>query len=516
MKSLQTLMMSYNFIQNLCGYLECTQLQRLELKHNKLKRLFIDQFIFMSQKNLTIDLMENPFESVDFRDVKTSNKTANIAKLFINLDKEITCNCHTISLYEFLTSRLKMDSVIYEAVEVFPGDLKCLTTGSGTPESVKTIDETTLTCPLDFPHQKFCPPACHCDRRPYGKILMIACQNISIVPVLPPYRNLTDIKLDKIQLLINGNSINRLPNKKRDLNYNDVTEIYASHNNIRWIASYNIPDHLELLDVKYNQLQRLPTEVIVTFATLKYIHLKENPWNCSESIELIDFVKKHRDIVKDFNMIQCSNQQFFLEIDSDLKCGTRVLIAMLVLVSLVFVTGLILVYRLKKEVITEWIFMNDKHKLLERFYDRLKLFDAIMVVTEYDAVFAKYISTKLITKPNCFKIGLICKDWSPDQPIPEKVLKSLRNSRRVIVILSEHFEENNWIRWNYFNTNTRIIFISRKGSSKDFDINISNKITIKFGDPWFWDKLKYSMENRKELNVEENVELETEPLKCIA
>lgn len=508
LNSLQVLLLSNNLIQKLDADLQCTQLRRLELKHNKVKRFFVDQFFRMSIENLTIELAENTLESVDFRNLNTSNKTEGIARLFINLDEELACNCHSISLYNFLTRRLEMDSQIYEAIKVSPLDVKCKRADSKTPESVIKIDKASLSCPLNFPHQKLCPTSCVCDRRPYDGVLTIACQNIIIVPFLPPYRTLADIKLNKIELRINGNNIERLPSKHRDLNYNDVTEIYASHNNIRWIVIDNIPDHLELLDLKLNRLKRVPSDVIVRFETLKFLHLKDNPWNCSTSSELITFVKNHRKIVKDFNMIQCSNQQYFLEIDTNVKCKAPVLIAVISFVSLVSIAGLFFVFRHKREALIEWIFKNDKRNLLERIYERMKSYDAIIVAADYDIIFGKYITAKLMDKPNRFKIGFILKDWSSDHPIPPNVLKSFRNSRRVILILSEHFEENNWTRWNYFNTNTRIIFVS-KGRPNNFDIDISNKVSIKFGDPWFWEKLKYAMQNRNELSVDEHVEVKT-------
>lgn len=499
MKSLGVLLMSNNLIEKLDGNLRCAHLTRLELKDNKLKRFFVDQFLMMSNENLDIDLTHNNLESVDFRNLNVSSKTVKISKMLIELGDEITCNCHTISLYNFLTHRLEVSSNIYDMIEISPLDLRCIRKESDTPKTVKEIEKNSLTCPLNLPHQILCPTPCRCVRRSYDMVLIIACQNISIVPTLPPYRTLTDIKLDRIQLKVNGNGIERLPNKHHDLNYNDVTEIYASHNNIQWIIIENIPDFLEYLDLKLNRFKYLPSDVIFQLRTLKFLHLKDNPWNCSASFELVQFVKTHRDIVKDFNMIQCSNQQFFLELDIEEKCSGRIVIIVVVIAFIVLGGSSFYVYKHKQLQISEWIFLHDKHHLLERFFDKFKLFDAIIVATEYDMVFGKYITAKLVDKPNQFKVGLMIKDWTGEDPIPINILKNLRNARRVLIILSENFEEIDWTRWNYFHTNTRIIFVLKSRASDD-SIDISNKMSIKFGDPWFWDKIKHAIKHREELS----------------
>lgn len=498
--SLQVLLMSHNSIEKLDSNLRCAHLARLELKNNNLKRFFVDQFLMMSEENLAIDLSQNKLESVDFRNLNTSFDGMKIGKLFIELGDEMTCNCHTISLYNFLMHRLNISTAIYEAVEIFPLDLKCIKTVSNSPEIVTKIEKSTLTCPLNLPHLVLCPSHCKCVRRPYDMILIIACQNIAVVPTLPPYKTLTDIKLNKIQLKINGNAIERLPSKRRDLIYNDVTEIYASYNNIQVIVVDNIPDHLEYFDLKMNRLKYLSIDVIVHIESLKFLHLKDNPWNCSASFELVRFVKTHREIVRDFNMIQCSDQQYFLEFDVEEKCTGQVVWAIVVIIMLMLCVGLSFVFQRHRIEISEWIFLYDKHHLLERFYDKMKLFDAIIVTTEYDQVVGKYITNKLVNRPNRFKIGLMKKTWSADDPIPEKVLKNFRNARRVIVILTEYFKENDWNRWNYFHTNTRIIFVA-KGRTKNISIDIKNKISIKFGDPWFWDKIKHAMVHQDELCV---------------
>lgn len=504
MSSLKVLTLSHNSISKLVADLQCPSLTHLDLTVNRLTRVFVDQFYAKSLKNLTINLQQNSLESVDFRNLNSSESNA---KLFINIDEVITCNCHTISLYNFFHRRLDMNQSIYDGIEVSPVEVRCDRTELDTPATVRDIKKDSLTCPLNLPHQRFCPNFCKCLRRPSDGVLIISCANVSFVPMLPNYRRLTDIKLDKIELKIQGNEINQLPSKLRDPNYNDVTAIHASHNVIQVLFVENFPDHLEYLDLKFNRLTHVSLEVVTKIATLSFVHLSKNPWNCSASTDLIRFVKTHRLIAKDFNVILCSNQKYFLEIDVEEKCNGQVYAAILIILGLVTSAAIFYTYRHYKETIVEWIFLNDKHHVIERVLDKMKLFDATVIAADNDKVFGKYIAAKLMEKPNEFKIGLFLKDWSANEAMSENVLKCVRKSRRAVVVLSEYFDETQWKRWNHFNTNTRIIFIE-KGKSNGVDIKLSNAISIKLSDPWFWDKLQHAMVSHSELNVDEQIEME--------
>lgn len=508
--SLLSLLLSNNNIKKLNGDLQCPNLTRLDLSNNNLARFYVDQFLGRSNNKLDVILKENTLESVDFRNV---NGSSAMARLTISIDDEIICNCHTVSLYNFLHHRLNVSEMVHESVVIQPHNPRCIEYGMETAKTVMAIDKELVTCPLDFPHQVLCPVNCYCARRTFDELLIIACVNITEVPTMPPYRGLMDVTLNKIQLVVKGNGITRLPNKHIDSNYNDVAEIFASYNNIEEISMENIPDQLEIIDLQFNRIKHVSPHVIAMFMSLSYIQLSNNPWNCTDStaMPLVSFVKSHRHIARDFNVVQCSDQRFFLEIDSDANCHSAVLIAVFLLLLFAFVASIILLYYRNREAIYEWIFLHDKFRILERLADKVKLFDAIIIATDYDKVFGKYITNKLIGKPNQFKIGFMAKDWSDEEEIPEEVLNNLRNSRRAILVVSDHFEETDWSRWNHFNTGTRIIFIV-KGKIDTSVFGITNQVSIKFSDPWFWDKIKHAMTNVDELSFDCDTEMQL--IKC--
>lgn len=510
LKSLKVLQLSQNSINRLEGILQSHSLNHLELGNNDLKRLYIEQFWMKSNRNLVINLKGNKLESVDFGNLIASVKRD--SRLLIDVGDEMICNCHTVQLANFLLGRLNISESVYEQVEVTPKSIRCVGLEDFSTETVMSVDQDSLTCPLNFPHQELCPSSCKCLRRPSDGVLIIACNNITKVPMMPPYQTLTDIKLSKIELWVVGNGIETLPSTKRDPNYNDVVEIYASRNEIRWLTIENIPKALKLLDMRFNQLTSVPSEVVMRFATIDFIQLSNNPWNCSVSLQLIKFVKTYRHIVKDFNVIRCfENQNYFIEIETDEKCEGRVLMAFAVVIFLVSLVASFYVYRHNKESVIEWIFTKEKHHLMERVYDKLKLFDGVIIASDYDEVVGKYIASKLMNKPNQFKVALTIRDWSAFEPIPEETLKNLRNARRVIIVLTENFKESDWKRWNYFNIRTRVIFVV-KGQANCDNIELTNKFFMKFNDPWFWDKLKHSMTNFSEMNTESRDDTEMQLL----
>lgn len=194
------------------------------------------------------------------------------------------------------------------------------------------------------------------------------------------------------------------------------------------------------LDLKHNRLSQIPTDVIQKFTKLRFVHLSNNPWDCAMARDLVRFVKRYRNIEKDFNMIQCSNYKYFLEIDTEDQCNGEIVKTLVLALGLIAFLVTCFTYYIKREAITEWIFLKDKRHLLENIFEQIKLFDGIVCVSERDKVFGKYIAGKLVEQSKKLKIAMILKNWASNEPIPIHVLKGFRNARRVVIVLSEYFE----------------------------------------------------------------------------
>lgn len=331
----------------------------------------------------------------------------------------------------------------------------------------------------------------------------ITCDNIIEVPVLPPYKFISSF-ISSIILDVKGNGITLLPNKSRET-YNHVIEIYAAFNSIRELHEYNLPDALQSIDLQHNMLKTIAPDVLLRFATLQRVLLSVNLWNCTQSKELVIFVKNHRDIVMDFNHVRCHNGDgiFFLELDYDFKCGALIYLFLTVIFLTIGLGAAFFFYHKYYKVLNEWIFIHDKYHVIEQVRDMImmKKYDICFVMSNYDVVMVKYIADRLKRKPNAFKCAFVTRNWASDEIIPSNVMITLKKSRRVAVILSEFFEEDNWSQWSYPNIHARLIIIE-KGATKSTHINLANKMAVKFNDPWFWDKLKFIITHRREMEVE--------------
>lgn len=319
--------------------------------------------------------------------------------------------------------------------------------------------------------------------------------------MLPPYNFISSF-ISSIILHVEGNGIKQLPDKSRET-YNHVIEIYAAFNNIRELHDYNLPDALQSIDLKHNMLKTITPDVLFRFATLQRVQLSDNLWNCTQSKELVIFVNNHRDIVMDFNHVRCRDGRFFLEIDYEFKCGPLIFLILTIIFLIIGFGSAIYFYIKYYKFLTEWIFIHDKYHVVEQLRDMImmKKIDICFVMTPYDVVMLKYIADRLKRKPYAFKCAFVTRNWASNEKIPSYVMTTLKKSRRVAVILSEFFEEDNWDQWSYSNIQTRLIIIE-KGTTRSTHINLVNKMAVKFNDPWFWDKLKFIITHRHEMEVE--------------
>ena len=104
--------------------------------------------------------------------------------------------------------------------------------------------------------------------------------------------------------------------------------------------------------------------------------------------------------------------------------------------------------------------------------------------------------------------------------MPLQVINSVNNSRRTIIILSDHFHESHWANWefrvahaNSFAEGRSRVIVIIKGNINMNNLNpdlqqfLKINTSLKSDDPLFWSKLKYAMPH-----MEKCESLETIPL----
>lgn len=494
LSSLHHFDISNNEITTTYGNLPFIRLRSLNLANNLITRFFIYEFANIS-RNLVVNLTGNHIESVDFRVPESVSHDHVAYNLSIELGSEgITCNCHTINLFKFM---MNYSSNIWN-VKINPQEISCIPeAANGNVQYLKDIKPVlnSVLCPLDIPTEKRCPKFCACNRRPIDSALIIECMNVNKFPVLPNYKDLHDIKTDHIELNLNYNVIRELPNRKDMKNFDDVTNLKIFGNTIKQLTTENLPANLRVLDIRFNLLQYVDDDVVERFRQLESIMLGDNQWDCKRSENLIRFVQDNRTIVRDFKDIQCSDGRFFLEINLN-SCAYTLKMLMAILMLLSLTAAMIwMIYIIKTQrwnLWLNWLYEHNSHYFVEYLMNLWRVHDACIITSTYDCVFSKYIVGKLMSKPINFKCCMFMIEG--DEDLEMNVLSAIRSSRRVIVVLSEHFHIDDWNRFNYGNIHTQVIMIVKRSKFLETqDINLRNMKSIRWGDPWFWDQLRHLM-----------------------
>lgn len=147
----------------------------------------------------------------------------------------------------------------------------------------------------------------------------------------------------------------------------------------------------------------------------------------------------------------------------------------------------------------------------ERELDKDKTYDAFISFCHKDEEFViEKLLPGLETEPDCYKICIHFRDWNPGEWIPAQIAKSVEASRRIIIVLSKNFLDSLWSRLEFRAANMHaieerrsrviVVLLEDISSHKDLDPELKAYLAtntyLKWGDAWFWQKLRYAMPHR--------------------
>lgn len=198
------------------------------------------------------------------------------------------------------------------------------------------------------------------------------------------------------------------------------------------------------------------------------------------------------------------------EVDFDVLCSTTVLLTAMLAVSgiLIGLAALIgaLYCRYEK---TLKIFLYARGICLccmaEDELDAEREYDAFVSFTHEDE---QYVMEELVPYlEKEYKICVHYRDWIVGDMIPTQITWSVENSRRTIIVLSKKFVKSLWGLLEFRTAHVsalsegrvRVIVVVIDDVTEDdtLDLQLRSYLLtntyLKWGDPWFWDKLKYAM-----------------------
>nr|XP_012233845.1 PREDICTED: protein toll-like [Linepithema humile] len=549
----------------LSPFYNCHSLKELYLANNSISQIFDDwctefklEKIDLSYNNITsiearnltfapdiiVDLTHNNIKHIFLHDVKdiAINQEHNHNVIIIKVDNNpLSCDC---DIYDFLRYLEYETPNVQTYFKIEVGHLTCQS-----PEELKnkSINDLlpqkyskNLTCTIKNTDSiTVCPEECNCILKPSDKTFTFNCshRNLTKVPndikepnISTIQRFTKSINTDlQLQLDFSNNQLTQMPDLKT-MELRSVKKLILSHNNLSQITLNGLSTTIEVLELHNNNLFKIDSEVLDFWdnSSLTHLTLHENPWKCDcNAKRFYDFIHSNLGTIETSKVICHEKNASRLEYNN--FCPTTFDITAMICVSVaIALLGLIigifgLLYYKYEEQIKIWLFAHGwcLWFVTEDELDKNKLYDAFVSFSHEDDNFVmEELVPKLESGPTPFKLCHHYRDWIAGIWIPDNIVRSVVNSRRTIVVLSPNFLKSIWGKMEFRTAHcqalkdgrARVILILYQdvGPIDNLDPELKAYINmntyIKWGDPWFWDKLRYALPHQRRLPKTSNVE----------
>ncbi|KAJ0169371.1 hypothetical protein K1T71_014958 [Dendrolimus kikuchii] len=472
--------LSKNQLTNIDGHLFLTliKLVELDLSYNQLENFLITDVVTVATVDLSYNNISTVFlNPVSFMEQKTPVK-------FILDHNPLNCDCHIYSFAKLAT--------FYNYAQYFSlWNARC-----NAPVRLKGTRLTQV--PLDeFECQVKCPSVCNCTDVPHKDIVKAVCSGVSTEP-----SNITN----KVSL-----KFTRKPKSLQNLSFGKVLKMDLSGLHLNEIDFVTLPKTVKVLNLSDNNLNYLPKDVLnrnISFA------LSNNPlfcdcWNQEHVTEL----QQNSANIMDYPTLRCKDDMLLSQVDVQRICDTRkftVIGISLTVLGVVFILTVVVIYRYSFEL-KVYISKYFPYLLPEEKYDASKKFDVFISYAHQDEDFVRdTLLPKLEGPPINVKTCIHSRDWIAGEMIPYNIAKSVEESRRTVIVLSENFLRSIWglleFRAAHVQAtkegNTRVVVILLEDVMNKEDLNeeikayLRTNTYIKWGEPWFWEKLAYALPKR--------------------
>lgn len=496
------------------------ELEELDLSYNNITAISENDLQFLTKNNLKLNLTHNQLRMINLQSIETIEATNENKVITMDLNNNpIQCDCVLLGFVQYLRGELAQN--LRGQFKLVTDNLVCSQPGNLQGKLVKYVNPMDLVCPFDHDgtKPKRCPRDCECLVRSLDKVLMVNCTNVNTkftkIPGLP---RIEQFGLTGTELYMENNELMKLPLAKTP-GYADVTKLFLAGNNITTVDSTQLPPKLTNMDIRNNQLEYFNISAINFLnesLSLRSLHLSGNPWKCDcEAKPFLMFVQTKFKLVPDFSKMTCSNYaeaKYFNELSvNDICPENELYIALSVVISLMgLLVGALaaLYYKYQKEI-KIWLYAHGwcLWFVTEEELDKDKKYDAFISYSHKDEKFiADYLVPQLENGNPPFKLCVHVRDWMVGECIPDQIVRSIDDSRRTIVILSQNFIESVWAKMEFkaahqasLNEGRARVIVILYGDIEvdnlDSDLKAYLKMNtyLKWGDPWFWSRLRYAM-----------------------
>ncbi|XP_011506298.1 PREDICTED: protein toll-like [Ceratosolen solmsi marchali] len=497
-----------------------TRLRVLDLKYNSFNYLETEDLQFISS-SVSVDLRHNNISRVVLArlELMAANQSAPRDVIVDIADNPIRCDCEVYELLRYLNG--DMHPYVQNYVHLRPGNLSCESPDYIRGAQVFELKAKSLKCLVESEQPRPgdpCSPsggACTCWLRPEDRALLLDCaaRNLTRPPEWIDARAVAKVELD-----LTMNELKEPPSMYKK-GYEKVTSLNLAKNRISVVDERLLSPNLKTLLLDGNNLTSIDSKILDRLSNSSHITkltLHDNPWRCDcNSRNLLSFIQSNSLDVPELLRVTCSNTNVSLSnIALSELCtsnnDTAILVCSMVsLLGLLVGGGAALYFRFQRQI-KVWLFSKSLCLCLvsEEEIDRDKRYDAFISYSHKDEEFVvKELVGRLEEGPRPYRLCIHVRDWLAGEWIPTQIARSVEESKRTIVVLSANFIESVWGRLEFqvahkqalSERRARVIVVlyGDIGPTEKLDPELRAYLQmntyVKWGDPWFWQKLRYAM-----------------------
>ncbi|XP_065354436.1 protein toll-like [Calliphora vicina] len=516
----------------------------LDLSFNKIVKLIGKNLELLHTNDLTLKLNHNHIQTIQLEDFGSYNllDTLNV-KTHLN-HNPLQCDCKILESMKYLNGSISHLKFITDNLTCFgPSELE--------GKYLKDVGEMELLCSLEpqYVGSYKCPKECECSIRLHKSLIVNGSHtNLNKVPITKSIRksNITGIELivncshknltkvpiiqsirksniTGIELNLTMNKIAFLPSSRKD-GYAECTKLFLSNNYLNEIDKTQIPLKLTHLDLRHNHLQYFEKETI-SFLNgsrfLQNVYLSGNKWLCDcsdRALSLSYITQSNYTKFVDGSIMICNNYTA-LQLVKGLNafCYEKkifnIIAICLSVTSIFLILALyykyqngIKIYLYSHNICRHIVAQADDGDNLEKTYD------AFISYSHKDEEFiANHLVPELENGNPSYKLCVHVRDFIVGEYIQDQICKSIADSRRTIVVLSKNFIKSQWANMEFKEAyratlterRQKIIVIMYEdigdvdNLNEEFKSYLKYNTYLKWGDPWFWQNLRYAMPHKR-------------------